>query len=291
MTRHSYDVIVLGVGGMGSSAVYHLAKRGVDVLGIEQYDIPHGRGSSHGDTRIFRLTQPEHPSYVPLAERARTLWRELETESGKNILTETGSVHAGPADAGHVSDAIESCVANDIPHEILSGAALQKRFPGYELPDDYRGVYQPNGGYLACERAISTHVTLAHEHGGTVRARERVLDWTPREHGVEVRTNRETYEAGHLVMTAGAWAGNQTSLLDSALSPQRRVMLCSSRESRRSLRPKRFRYSTSTFPKESSTGSRSPTGLGSSSATHRLRPMLSIRMTGTTSRHSKTRGG
>lgn len=224
MTRDSYDVIVLGVGGMGSSAVYHLAKRGVDVLGIEQYDVPHGRGSSHGDTRIFRLTQPEHPSYVPLAERARTLWRDLEAESGERLLTETGSIRAGPADAAHVSAAIESCAANDVTHEVLSGEELRERFPGYELPDDHRCVYQPNGGFLACERAISTHVNLAHEHGGTVHARERVLEWTPRERGVEVRTNRGTYEADRLVVTAGAWAGKHMPLLENALSPQRRVM-------------------------------------------------------------------
>jgi sarcosine oxidase len=79
---NAYDAIVVGVGGMGSAAVYHLAKRGVDVLGLERYDVPHTHGSSHGDTRIFRLTQPEHPEYVPLAKRAGELWRELEAESG-----------------------------------------------------------------------------------------------------------------------------------------------------------------------------------------------------------------
>ncbi|APX97751.1 N-methyl-L-tryptophan oxidase [Natronorubrum daqingense] len=224
MTRGSYDAIVLGVGGMGSAAVYHLAKRGVDVLGIERYDVPHGRGSSHGDTRIFRLTQPEHPSYVPLAERARTLWRELEAESGADLLTETGSIHAGPAGGSHVSDAVDSCEAHDLPHEVLSGSDVNERFPGYELPADHECVYQPDGGFLACERAISTHVRLAHEHGATVRARERVLEWESRESGVEVRTDRGTYDADHLVVAAGAWAANQLPLLEDALSPQRRVM-------------------------------------------------------------------
>ena len=224
MTNTEYDAIVLGVGGMGSAAVYHLAKRGVDVLGIERYDVPNARGSSHGDTRIFRLTQPEHPDYVPLARRARDLWRELEAESGAELLTETGSVHAGPADGAKVADAVESCEANDLPYELLTGGELGEQFPGYRLPDDYRGVYQPDGGFLACERAITTHVNRAHVHGGTVRARERVLDWEPREDGVRVRTDRDTYEADNLVVTTGAWAAEHLAPLSDALTPQRRVM-------------------------------------------------------------------
>lgn len=224
MTQNEYDAIVLGVGGMGSAAVYHLAKRGVDVLGIERYDVPHARGSSHGDTRIFRLTQPEHPDYVPLAQRAQELWRELEAESGAELLTKTGSVHAGPADGAKVADALESCEANDLAHELLTGEELGERFPGYCLPDDYRGVYQPDGGFLACERAITTHVNRAHAHGGTVRARERVLDWEPREDGVRVRTDRDTYEADSLVVTTGAWAAEHLDLFSDALTPQRRVM-------------------------------------------------------------------
>ncbi|WP_132059347.1 N-methyl-L-tryptophan oxidase [Halorussus amylolyticus] len=224
MTRNTYDTIVLGVGGMGSSAVYHLAKRGLDVLGIERYDVPHARGSSHGDTRIFRLTQPEHPEYVPLARRARERWRDLEAESGAELLTTTGSVHAGPADGPKVADAVESCEENDVPYELLTGAQLGERFPGYRLPDDYRGVYQPDGGFLACERAISTFVNRAHVHGGTVRARERVLDWEPREDGVRVRTDRDTYEADSLVVATGAWAAEHLDLLSGALTPQRRVM-------------------------------------------------------------------
>lgn len=224
MTRTSYDAIIVGVGAMGSAAVYRLAKRGVDVLGLERYDVPHTRGSSHGDTRIFRLTQPEHPDYVPLARRAGELWREVEAESGREILTETGSVHAGPAGGPKVADAVESCEANDVPHEVLTGEELNERFPGYDLPEDHLGVYQPDGGFLACERAISTQVNLAHEHGGTVRARERILDVDIGETGVAVRTDRNCYEADNLVVASGAWAGRHLDLLSDALTPQRRVM-------------------------------------------------------------------
>ncbi|MEF8800766.1 MAG: N-methyl-L-tryptophan oxidase [Halolamina sp.] len=224
MHKRSYDAIVIGVGGMGSAAVYQLAKRGVDVLGIEQYDIPHTNGSSHGDTRIFRLTQPEHPEYVPLAQRAGELWRGLEAESGRTILTETGSIHAGPPDGPKITDSVESCEANDVEYELLTGGEINERFPGYELPDDHRGVYQPDGGFLRCERAVATHVTQAHEHGATVHGREQVHDLTIREQGVRVRTDRNSYEADNLVVTAGAWAGEHLDLLSDALVPQRRVM-------------------------------------------------------------------
>ncbi|MFB6219798.1 MAG: FAD-dependent oxidoreductase [Halolamina sp.] len=104
------------------------------MLGLKQYDITHTRGSSHGDTRIFRLTQPEHPEYVPLAQRAGELWRELEAESGRTILTETGSVHAGPPDGPKMTDSLESCEANGVEHELLTGAEINAHFPGYELP-------------------------------------------------------------------------------------------------------------------------------------------------------------
>ena len=219
-----YDAIVIGVGGMGSAAVYHLAKRGVDVLGIEQYDVPHSRGSSHGDTRMFRITQNSHPNYVPLAQRAGELWRELEADSGQEILTVNGSIHAGPPESSKFVGGLESLEAHDVPHEVLTGEEINERFPGYKLPAHYRGVYQPDGGFVASERAITAHVMQAQAAGGTVQARESVLNWEPLESGVRVETNRDTYKADHLVVTAGAWASKHVDLLSDALKPQRRVM-------------------------------------------------------------------
>ncbi|ELY89193.1 N-methyltryptophan oxidase [Natrialba hulunbeirensis JCM 10989] len=240
MTQTSYDAIVIGVGGMGSAAVYTLAKRGVDVLGLEQYDIPHTRGSSHGETRIFRLTQPEHPSYVPLAQHAHERWRELESESGTDLLTTTGSVHAGPEDGELVADALESVRTNEVDHELLTSAELGERFPAFELPEGHRAVYQPDGGFLSCERVITTNVNQAHEHGGVVRARERVRNWEPRESGVTVRTDRNTYEADNLVITTGAWAAKQLDVLQNHLSPQRRVMIWLQPEEPANFSPDRF---------------------------------------------------
>ena len=122
-----YDAIVVGVGGMGSAAVYELARRGLRVLGLEQYDIPHDRGSSHGVNRIIRLAYWEHPAYVPLLRRAYELWRELETRRGEQLLYITGSVDAGRPDSKTVSGSLRSCEIHTLPHEVLDSGALRRR--------------------------------------------------------------------------------------------------------------------------------------------------------------------
>jgi sarcosine oxidase len=219
-----HDVVVVGVGGMGSAATYHLARRGLDVLGIEQYDVPHSKGSSHGSTRIVRLVQQEDPSYVPLAKRAYELYRELEAEVDRTLLHDTGSVHAGAPETDIVADATASCEAHDVPYERLTAAEVNERFPGYDLPADFEAVFQPDGGFVDCERTVVSHVEAAHRRGATVRAREKVLDWHETADGVRVKTDGGRYAADHLVVTAGAWAGKLVSDLAPELTPVRRVM-------------------------------------------------------------------
>lgn len=219
-----YDAIVVGVGGMGSATVYRLAERGLDVLGIEQFDIPHARGSSHGSTRIVRLTQPEDPSYVPLARAAYDNWAELERETGRDLVTTAGSIHASAPDADLFTDARRSVEAHDVEHEILTGATVNERFPGYDLPPKYRAVYQPDGGYVACEQAVIAHVEAAHAAGATVHARERLLDWRESSDGVWVKTDKGVYEADDVVFTTGAWTGDVIPDIAPELTPVRRIM-------------------------------------------------------------------
>src|ERR1043166_9080220 len=125
----TYDLIVIGVGGMGSATVYHAARRGLSVLGIEQFDIPHAQGSSHGVNRIIRLAYYEHPSYVPLLRRAYELWRELENATGKRLLIITGSIDAGRADAAAVQGRLLWCSQRHLRHEPVVAAALRPRNP------------------------------------------------------------------------------------------------------------------------------------------------------------------
>src|SRR6516164_171525 len=148
MTRTTarYDVIVIGVGAMGSAAIYHLARRGRKVLGLEQFNIPHEMGSSHGITRIIRLAYYEHPSYVSLLRRAYELWREVQQQAGEQLLFLTGSLDAGPAGSSVVQGSRQSCEDYDLPHEILSATEVSRRFPGYRLPAPMHAVFQPDGG-------------------------------------------------------------------------------------------------------------------------------------------------
>ena len=198
-----YDVVVVGVGGMGSAALYHLARRGKRALGLERFDLLHEHGSSHGLTRIIRLAYFEHPDYVPLLRRAYELWRELEAEAGEQLLHVTGIVEGGDRILDGV---LRSCEEHDIRHEVLNGAEIAERFPAYRLPPAMDVVHQPDGGFVVPERCIVAHVEGALSHGATLRARERVLDWKQNENGVRVTTDRGVVEAETLVLTAGAWS-------------------------------------------------------------------------------------
>ncbi|HSF60293.1 MAG TPA: N-methyl-L-tryptophan oxidase [Gaiellaceae bacterium] len=204
-----YDVVVVGVGGMGSAALFHLARRGKRVLGLERFDVPNDMGSSHGVTRIIRLAYFEHPDYVPLVHRAYELWRELETEAGEQLLHITGIVEAGE----RIYDgAIHSCVEHGLPYEAIDGRELARRHPAFRLPPDLPVFLQPDAGFLLPERCIVEHVNGAIARGATVRARERVLEWGTTENGVRVRTDRGTVGADRLVLTAGAWSQNVARL-------------------------------------------------------------------------------
>ena len=219
-----YDVIVLGIGGMGSAAAFHLARRGQRVLGLERFDIPHRMGSSHGLTRIIRLAYYESPKYVPLLHRAYQNWREAERLFGEQLLFVTGSIDTGPPDSAVFQGSLASCDEHGLRHEVLEGEEVNARFPGYALPSSHRAVFQPEGGFIASERAIVAHVTLAQAHGADIRARERVLGWEPWRDGVRVTTERGSYEAGRLVVSAGAWIGQFVAPLARAAVPERQVL-------------------------------------------------------------------
>jgi sarcosine oxidase len=220
-----YEAIVIGVGGMGSATVYELARRGLRVIGLEQHDIPHDRGSSHGVNRIIRLAYWEHPAYVPLLRRAYELWRELETGRGEQLLYITGSLDAGRAGSKTVVGSLRSCDIHALPHELLSAEDVKRRFPGYRLAPEMMAVFQPEGGFVLCERAIVNYVEAAIDLGAEIRAREPVVSWTPLAEGVEVRTAAATYVATRLVLTAGPWAAGLVPQLTPLARPERQVML------------------------------------------------------------------
>ena len=230
-----YDAIVLGAGGMGGAALYHLARHGARVLGLEQFTVPHDRGSSHGVTRIIRLAYWEHPDYVALVRRAYDLWRDLERTTGQSLLTVTGSIDGGRPGSRPIEGALAACRAHALDHERLDAVALTKRFPGYRLPADHVAVFQPDGGFLHAERCVVAHVDAARALGATVHTGEQVIQWTAANGSVRVTTTRAVYEADRLVIAAGAWLPRLVPALARSITVERQVVLWT-----RPLRPESF---------------------------------------------------
>ena len=230
-----YDVIVAGVGGMGSAAVAELAARGASVLGLDGASIPNDSGSSHGVNRIIRLAYMEDPAYVPLLRRAYERWRALEQQAGELILVITGGVDVGLPDSETVRGALESCHRHDLEHEVLEADELMGRFPGFRVPRTFQAVFQPEGGFVLSERAIAAHARLALANGADLRGHEAVLGWWPEGDGVAVRTERDLYRARRLVISAGAWAARLLPTLAGLAVPERQILMWS-----RTLRPEHF---------------------------------------------------
>ena len=223
-SANHFDVIVIGVGGMGSAACHALAERGARVLGLEQFDIPHGYGSSHGETRIIRLAYAEGAFYVPLLRRSYERWRRLERDFGETLLQITGGLDIGAADSGLVRGSLASCQEHDIEHELLTATATMARFPALQLPPHFVANYQPDAGFLRSERCIVAHVTRAQALGAEIRAREAVLSWEARGDSVHVQTTKGEYAAGRLVVTAGGWAGQLLPELATLAQPERQCL-------------------------------------------------------------------
>lgn len=202
-----YDVVVCGLGVTGSAALYHLARRGHRVLGIDRFPPGHDRGSSHGASRIIRLAYFEHPSYVPLVRDAYAQWRRLQSEAGRPLLHVTGIVEIGPADGALIRGTRAAAQAHDIPHEILSAAQVMQRFPAFRLPAHFCGVTQADGGYLEAEAAVAALQALADRHRATRQIGESIRDVTTAGDGVRVRTDRGTITAASAILAAGAWTG------------------------------------------------------------------------------------
>lgn len=222
-TNH-YHTIVIGIGGMGSATLYQLAKRGHRVLGLEQFDIPHTRGSSHGLTRIIRLVYQEHPTYVQLLYRAYALWDELEQLTGEKVLYRVGSLDIGSADSSTFTGSLRAATEYDIPHELYSGRELRQRWPAYQFPHDIMALYHREGGYLTPEQAIIHYANMALALGAELHGREQLLAWEPVGDGVRVYTDRDTYEAERLVFTSGAWNAQLLPILQGLAVPERQVL-------------------------------------------------------------------
>ena len=219
-----FDVVILGAGGMGSSALYHLARKGKRVCAIDQFNPPHDRGSSHGQTRIIRQAYYEHPNYVPLLKRSYQLWEELERESGHSLFERCGLLVAGSGESAVIRGQEVCYREHDLPHEILDSEQVSSRYPGIHLHKDYMAYFDPIGGFLRVEQCIENHLLLAQQAGATLYSGETVTDWAQDGEGVVVKTNLRQIAADRLVIASGAWAAPLLQELDVTTRVIRKVL-------------------------------------------------------------------
>lgn len=201
-----YDVIVIGLGGMGSAAAYHLAARGQKVLGLEKFTPAHDKGSSHGGSRIIRQSYFEDPAYVPLLLRAYELWEQLAIDSQQEVYRITGGLCIGPPECETVAGSLEAAREWSLPHEVLDARQIAARFPNFTPAPTDIAVYEAKSGFARPELTVRAHIDLAVAAGADLRFGEQVLEWSETANGVRVKTATDTYTAGQVVICPGAWA-------------------------------------------------------------------------------------
>lgn len=219
-----FDVIVAGLGAMGSSTAFELARRGRRVLGLDRWSPGHTLGSSHGESRIIREIYYERPMYVPIVQRAYELWRELEQRAGGALIREIGGLMVGPAEGAIVAGARRSAEQFGIAHEVLSPQETRRRFPAFQLRPGDVALLDARAGYLRPEACIAAYLRAARESGAALHFDEPVLSWAPDGGGVRVVTPGGAYAADRLVISAGARSRGLLPDLDPPLTVERQVV-------------------------------------------------------------------
>lgn len=222
-----YDIIILGLGAMGAATAWQLTTRGKGgkrVLGLEQFDFAHSKGSSHGESRIIRLSYFEHPDYVPLLKRAYENWRTLEADAGRQLLHEVGGIYIGPPEGEFISGSLKAAQRYDLPHEQVSHEQLRTRYPMLRVPEHMTGLFEPRAGFVLAEATIEACIEKAMSGGADLRSNTPVREWSADEHGVRVRTDNETFEADQLVICAGTWTSKIVASLGVPLRVTRQAM-------------------------------------------------------------------
>ena len=219
----SFDIVIAGLGAVGSAAAYHLAGRGLRVLGLDRFHPPHALGSSHGGSRVIRETAFEHPRYVPLARRAYENWSRLERDSGEALLHVTGVLFVGSRESPLIAGTLASAREHGIPHDLLEAGDLAHRFPALQRLDDAVGMFEPRGGWLDPERCVAASLRLAAEGGVSLRFEEAIERWEPDGDGLLVTTARDRYQTRRLLLAAGPWMPELLGGAGGPLSVERQV--------------------------------------------------------------------
>lgn len=223
MSRETFDIGVVGLGAVGSATLWHLARRGVRAVGLDRHTPPHHFGSSHGRSRIIRAAYHEHPLYVPLVQRAFTLWRDLEQSPDRQLLTLCGGIIIGPRGGTLVTGAGQSARLHGIQHEEWSASEIRRRFPAFHVPDDYAAVWEPGAGMLDPERCIEAMLAAARRGPVRIAVETPVIGWTADRNGVTIATAGRDFHVSRLVLAAGAWIPELLPGLPLPLQPERVV--------------------------------------------------------------------
>ncbi len=219
----SFDAAVVGLGAMGSAAAWHLARRGLRVIGVDRYTPPHHFGSSHGHARIIREAYFEGPAYVPLVQRAYELWAALGHEAGKRLLEPCGGLTIGPAGGTLVPGALASARQHELVHEVWTASEVRARAPALRVPDGLSAVWEPRAGFVRAEPAITAMLAEARRHGAELVFNTAVTGWHRDGASIRVATAAQDYDVRRLVVTAGPWLGGVLPLLKLPLTVERAV--------------------------------------------------------------------
>jgi len=209
----SADLLVIGLGAVGSAALYQASKLGARCIGIDRFVPPHDQGSSHGDTRITRQAIGEGKVFVPLVLRSNQIWEEIEAATGRRLMVRNGCLVLASANTpgchhgstSFVQDTIDAAREFRIAHEVLTADEIARRYPQFCLRGDEIGYFEPGAGFLRPEACIEAQLTLAQKAGAQIFTDETVLEINPVRDAVDVRTNKSTYSANRVIVTAGAW--------------------------------------------------------------------------------------
>jgi sarcosine oxidase len=203
-----YDVIVLGIGAMGSAACYYLARQGVHVLGLEQFGVPNEMSSHTGQSRIIRKAYFEHPDYVPLLEQAYKNWKELESETKTQIYFQTGLLYGGRPDHPVIKGVLNSAKQFAIQLDVLTSGEMEEKYPQFTIPDDYEKLFEPEAGFLLPELIIRLYADKAMHHGAEIRTNTKVIEWHKTSSGIEVTTSEGIVTANKIIITTGPWSSS-----------------------------------------------------------------------------------
>lgn len=234
------DAIVIGVGSMGAATCYRLAERGSKVLGLEQFEIPHIQGSHAGQSRIIRKAYFEHPDYVPLLQRAYHNWQQLEVQTGKQVYYKTGLLYHGSAHHPMIKGVADSASLHHIQlHELTHKQAIG-RFSQFNIPPDFKTIYEPDAGFIRPEIAITLYKEEAIKKGADIHVNEQVLEWKKEDGLIKVITQKGVYWTKKLIITAGAWAGKMAPELKTKLKITRQVIVWINPAKKEIFQPSRF---------------------------------------------------